>query len=50
MARTRTVILTSANVRLHLKRLTERLMPNLIVLSHNEISPNVKVISMGMIA
>jgi flagellar biosynthesis protein FlhA len=50
MARTRTVILTSGNVRLHLKRLTERLMPNLIVLSHNEIPPNVKVISMGMIA
>jgi flagellar biosynthesis protein FlhA len=50
VARTRTVILTSANVRLHLKRLTERILPNLIVLSHNEIPPNVKVISMGMIA
>jgi flagellar biosynthesis protein FlhA len=49
MARSRSVLLTSANVRLHLKRLTERLMPNLIVLSHNEIPPNVKVISMGMI-
>ena len=49
MARSRAVLLTSANVRLHLKRLTERLLPNLVVLSHNEIPPNVKVISMGMI-
>jgi flagellar biosynthesis protein FlhA len=50
IARSRTVVLTSANVRLHLKRLTERVLPNLIVLSHNEIPQNVKVISMGMIA
>lgn len=49
MACSRAVLLTSANVRLHLRRLTERLLPNLIVLSHNEIPPNVKVISMGMI-
>jgi flagellar biosynthesis protein FlhA len=50
VARARTIVLTSANVRLHLKRLTERILPNLVVLSHNEIPPNVKVISMGMIA
>jgi flagellar biosynthesis protein FlhA len=50
VARARTIVLTSANVRLHLKRLTERILPSLVVLSHNEIPPNVKVISMGMIA
>jgi flagellar biosynthesis protein FlhA len=50
VARARTIVLTSAGVRLHLKRLTERILPNLVVLSHNEIPPNVKVISMGMIA
>ena len=50
VARARTIVLTSANVRLHLKRLTERILPGLVVLSHNEIPPNVKVISIGMIA
>jgi flagellar biosynthesis protein FlhA len=49
MARSRAILMTSANIRLHLKRLTERILPNLVVLSHNEIPPNVKVTSMGMI-
>ena len=48
-ALSRAVLLTSANVRLHLKRLTERILPNLVVISHSEIPSNVKVISMGTI-
>ncbi len=43
------VLLTSANIRIHLKRLTERILPNLVVLSHNEIPNNVKVLSLGTI-
>jgi flagellar biosynthesis protein FlhA len=44
------VLLTSANIRIHLKRLTERMFPNLVILSHNEVPSNVKVISLGMVS
>jgi flagellar biosynthesis protein FlhA len=50
MAQSKMVLLTSANIRSHLKRLTERMFPNLIILSHNEVSSNVKVISLGMVS
>jgi flagellar biosynthesis protein FlhA len=43
------VLLSPANIRIHMKRLTERILPNLVVLSHNEIPANVKVISLGTI-
>jgi flagellar biosynthesis protein FlhA len=49
MAQSKMVLLTSANIRIHLKRLTERMLPNLVVLSHNELPSNVKVISLGMV-
>ena len=40
------IILTSPIVRRHLRRLIERFIPNLVVLSHNEITPtaNLKVL------
>jgi len=44
------ILLTSANVRTHVKRLTERVLPNLVVLSHNEIPSNVRVMSLGTLA
>jgi flagellar biosynthesis protein FlhA len=50
MAQSKLVILSSANIRIHLKRLTERAIPNLVILSHNEIPSNVNVISLGMIS
>jgi flagellar biosynthesis protein FlhA len=50
MAQSKMVILSSANIRIHLKRLTERAIPNLVILSHNEIPSNVNVISLGMIS
>jgi flagellar biosynthesis protein FlhA len=50
MAQSRAVLLSPANIRIHLKRLTERVLPHLVVLSHNEIPSNVKVISVGMIS
>ncbi len=43
------LLLTSSEIRLHVKRLTERIMPSLVVISHNEVPPNVKVVSAGVI-
>jgi len=43
------VLLCSAAVRSHLKRLTERFIPNLVVLSHNEITPNIRIVSIGVV-
>ena len=43
------VILASPNIRRHVKRLTERFLPNLAVLSHNEIPPHVKIQSIGVV-
>ena len=44
------VILCSPGIRLHLKRLTERIMPALVVLSHNEIDKKVKLKSLGVVS
>lgn len=43
------VILSSSNIRVHLKKLTERFIPNLVCLSHNEISPSAKIKNLGVI-
>ncbi|MDL1969692.1 MAG: flagellar biosynthesis protein FlhA [Candidatus Desulfofervidaceae bacterium] len=43
------IVLCSAKVRRHFKRLTERTMPNLVVLSYNEIPNNVKIKSLGIV-
>ena len=43
------IVLTSPNIRLHFKRLTERIAPGLIVLSYNELDSNLKVQSVGMV-
>lgn len=44
------VVLTSARIRLPFKRLTERFLPSLVVLSFNEIVPGVEVESVGMVS
>lgn len=44
------IILCSPRLRPHYKRFTERNFPNLIVLSYNEIVPQVKVQSIGIIS
>lgn len=44
------IILSSPKIRIHLKRLTERFIPNLIVLSHNEISSDAQIQAMGMVS
>lgn len=43
------VLLASPSVRRHVKKLTERFLPNLAVLSHNEIPPNIKIQSLGVV-
>jgi flagellar biosynthesis protein FlhA len=43
------VLLCTPAVRPHIKRLTERYLPNLVVLSHNEIAANLKVRSIGTV-
>ena len=42
------IILCSPGIRPHLKKLTERFIPTLVVLSHNEIDKRVKLKSLGV--
>ncbi|MFQ6110710.1 MAG: flagellar biosynthesis protein FlhA [Nitrospinota bacterium] len=44
------VLLSPPTLRSHLKRLLEKFIPNLAVLSPGEIAPNVKVISLGTVS
>jgi flagellar biosynthesis protein FlhA len=43
------VVLCSPLIRSHLKSLIDRFIPNVVVLSHNEISPNVNVKAFGTV-
>jgi flagellar biosynthesis protein FlhA len=43
------VLMASPTIRRHVKKLTERYMPNLAVISHNEIPPNIKIQSLGVV-
>ncbi len=43
------VLLCTPTIRPHVKRLTERYLPNLSVISHNEIAPHLKVRSLGTV-
>jgi len=43
------VLLCAPTIRPHVKRLTERYLPNLVVLSHNEIAAHLKVKSVGTV-
>ena len=43
------VVLCSPVIRRHFKRLTEKFIPNLMVVSHNEISPEVNIRSLGTV-
>lgn len=44
------VVLCSAVVRPHLRKLTERFLPDLAVIAHGEVAPSVKLVSMGTIS
>ena len=43
------VVLCSAHLRMHLKKLADRFIPNLVVLSYDEIMPNIKIQSIGVV-
>lgn len=44
------VLLCPPTIRPHVKRLTERYLPTLVCLSHNEIAPHLRVQSVGMVS
>ena len=44
------VVLTGPNARLPLRRLTERVLPDLVILSLNEVAANITVESVGMVS
>ena len=44
------IILTSPIVRTYFKRLVEQSIPDLVVLSYNELEPSVNIQSIGMVA
>jgi flagellar biosynthesis protein FlhA len=44
------VLLCSANVRMYVRQLIERYLPAATILSHNEIPPNLRVTSVGMVS
>jgi len=37
------ILLASPSIRLHLRRFTERFLPDLVILSHNEVTPSVQI-------
>ena len=43
------VVLCSSHLRMHLKKLVDRFIPNLVVLSYDEIMPNIKIQSIGVV-
>jgi len=43
------IVLTSANTRIHLRKIMERFFPNIVVLAHNEITVNTNITSLGMV-
>ena len=44
------MILAAPGVRAYFKRLTERVVPRLVVLSYNELDPNTEVEAVGMVS
>ena len=47
---TNPVLIASPSIRRHVKKLTERFLPNLAVLSHSEVPPNIKIQSLGVVS
>jgi flagellar biosynthesis protein FlhA len=43
------IVLCSAHLRMHVKKLVDRFIPSLTVLSYDEIMPNVKIQSIGVV-
>jgi flagellar biosynthesis protein FlhA len=43
------IVLTSANTRIHLRKIMERFFPNIVVLAHNEITSDTNITSLGIV-
>ena len=43
------VVLCSPNIRIHLRKVLEQFLPNVVVLAHNEITHDVKITYLGMV-
>ncbi len=43
------IVLCSSMVRPHLRKLTERFLPELVVIAHGEVASNVRLVSMGTV-
>ncbi|MBQ5851595.1 MAG: FHIPEP family type III secretion protein, partial [Lachnospiraceae bacterium] len=43
------IVLTSPLVRKHFKKITEQLVPDLVVLSYNELNKDIQIISDGVV-
>ena len=43
------IVLTSANTRIHLRKIMERFFPGIVVLAHNEITSDTNITSLGMV-
>ncbi|MGZ3593643.1 MAG: FHIPEP family type III secretion protein, partial [Syntrophales bacterium] len=43
------IVLCSPKTRIHLRKVLERFYPNIIILSHNEITHDVNINSLGMV-
>ena len=43
------LLLCSPLIRPHMKKLVERFIPNLVVLSHNEVAPDVRIEALGVV-
>ncbi len=44
------VLLCSAQIRPHLRKLTERFLPDLAVIAHGEVAPGIRLLSMGTVS
>jgi flagellar biosynthesis protein FlhA len=41
-------VLCSSGLRFHLRKLIERFMPQIVVISPNDIPPNLQIVSLGV--
>ncbi len=44
------VLLASPSIRLHLRRFTERFLPDLVILSHSEVTPSVQIRTLEVVS
>jgi flagellar biosynthesis protein FlhA len=44
------VLLAPPGIRMHLRRFTERFMPDLVVLSHSEVLPSVQIKTLKVVS